>query len=417
MSRQKSAHHLVSVSTTSSATPCNIRMPDGIISKEDTTSESVPEPDANFRKRQQLITFGHSQWGFKNWNWSVSKQEIDFIDYSNGKFCVGVVAFVSISVTSLGLHREDVGYATTMSLQKGHAIYNARKASITNALRETLLSFGGTIASQLIEQIESNKTDKPIEKRFSLETALDNGNINSQISAEPNNAFVNHSGTKGQPERKDSSDSSVSTENNLKGVRSPQKFGNQSHAKKSNGEKSLNHSSNNHIARVIPTSNQVEMQNFPANQMTAKANHNSKVVNPINPSIPPPSAIVPGNMRSTSGPPPLPSSHHPSKVSYLVQHVMPPLYSVQCGTPHTPPPPMYHNTFFTEFPSWPLYDNFERHHNKVNMNMHPKNFAMNGQTGMMEYQQACEGRSPPMNVPKDPSIGTSASAGGQSAGV
>lgn len=51
----------------------------------------------------------------------------DFVDYSNGKYSAGVVAFVSVSVSSLGLHREDVGYATTVSHQKGSAIYNARK--------------------------------------------------------------------------------------------------------------------------------------------------------------------------------------------------------------------------------------------------------------------------------------------------
>lgn len=263
-----------------------------------------------------------------------------------------------------------------------------------------------------MEQIESNKTDKPIEKRLSPETILDNGNINSQISAEPKNVIINNYDTQGQSRRKDSSDSSVSTENNnVKGVRSSQKFGNQSYANKSNGEKSHNQLSNNHNAHVVSTSNPNEMQNFPANQITAKSNgfatnHNSKVVNSINPSIPSSSAIVSRNMRPTSGPPPLPSSHHPSNLSYLVQHVMPPLYSVQCGTPNTPPPPIYHNTFFSQLPPWSLYDDFERHHNKVNMNMQPKNFVMSGRTGMTECRQACRGRLPPSNSPDNPSIGT-----------
>lgn len=64
----------------------------------------------------------------------------DFVDFNNGKFCAGVVAFVSVNVISLGLHREDVGYATTQSPQKGSAIYNARKV-ITISPYTTVLSF------------------------------------------------------------------------------------------------------------------------------------------------------------------------------------------------------------------------------------------------------------------------------------
>lgn len=28
------------------------------------------------QRRQQLINFGHSQWGFNNWSWTVTKQEL-----------------------------------------------------------------------------------------------------------------------------------------------------------------------------------------------------------------------------------------------------------------------------------------------------------------------------------------------------
>lgn len=54
----------------------------------------------------------------------------DFIDYANGKFSAGVVAFVSVTVKHLGISREDVGYATSVASQKGSAIHNARKVSI-----------------------------------------------------------------------------------------------------------------------------------------------------------------------------------------------------------------------------------------------------------------------------------------------
>lgn len=28
------------------------------------------------QRRQHLINFAHAQWGFNNWSWSVSKQEL-----------------------------------------------------------------------------------------------------------------------------------------------------------------------------------------------------------------------------------------------------------------------------------------------------------------------------------------------------
>lgn len=265
-----------------------------------------------------------------------------------------------------------------------------------------------------MEQLESTKNEKQIDKRHcpDISPDNDNSNVHQPNIGEPKNAFVNNSS--GQSHRKDSSDSSVSGENNQsKTVKSPQRYAIK------NGEKSHNqlpNNNNNNInSKALPQTNSIETPNFPTNQVAPKpagfvANHIPKVVNPVNPQIPQaPSAMVPGNMRPAPGLPSVATSHHPSNVSYLVQHVMPPLYSVQCGTSHTPPPPLYHNTFYTEFPPWPLYDNYERHHNKVNVNisMPPKNFTMNGRTGMMECQQSCGGRTPPMNGPEDVSLGTS----------
>ncbi|KAI8419735.1 hypothetical protein MSG28_008417 [Choristoneura fumiferana] len=76
---------------------CNIKMPDSI-----PISEAVPCDDEGDQqqRRQQLINFGHTQWGFNNWSWS---------------------------------------------------------CAVTNALRETLLSFGGNIATELLELLESHR--------------------------------------------------------------------------------------------------------------------------------------------------------------------------------------------------------------------------------------------------------------------
>ncbi|XP_041985092.1 DNA repair protein RAD52 homolog isoform X3 [Aricia agestis] len=138
---------------------CSIKMPDNL------PAPDAVDEDEPLKKRQQLINFGHSQWGFNNWNWAVTKQDLDFVDLSNGKYTAGVVAFVSITVKSLDLHRENIGYATSIAPQKGSAIHNARKCAVTNALRETLLSFGGSVTTELMELLEIHKPPEhvPIE--------------------------------------------------------------------------------------------------------------------------------------------------------------------------------------------------------------------------------------------------------------
>lgn len=49
----------------------NFLQPDG-----STPMEEVPNNTNDHKKRQWLISFGHSQWGFKNWSWSVTKQDL-----------------------------------------------------------------------------------------------------------------------------------------------------------------------------------------------------------------------------------------------------------------------------------------------------------------------------------------------------
>ncbi|XP_022117563.2 DNA repair protein RAD52 homolog isoform X2 [Pieris rapae] len=136
---------------------CNIKMPDGSMSPE-VAGDDEWDPQ---HRRQQLINFGHSQWGFNNWNWMVTKQDLDFVELINGKYTAGVAAFINVTVKSFDIHRENVGYATSIGITKGSAIHRARKCAVTNALRETLLSFGGSVSTELIELLETNKVEVP----------------------------------------------------------------------------------------------------------------------------------------------------------------------------------------------------------------------------------------------------------------
>lgn len=51
----------------------------------------------------------------------------DFVDFTNGKYCAGVVSLVSITVKSFDIHRACTGYATSVANSKGLAIYKSRK--------------------------------------------------------------------------------------------------------------------------------------------------------------------------------------------------------------------------------------------------------------------------------------------------
>ncbi|XP_053614262.1 DNA repair protein RAD52 homolog isoform X3 [Plodia interpunctella] len=170
---------------------CSIKMPDSIV----TPVESPPPlEEETEQRRQQLINFGHSQWGFNNWNWAVTKQELDFVDAAgNGKYTAGVVAFVSVTVKSFDIQRENIGYATSLSNNKGMAIYKSRKCAVTNALRETLLSFGGSVATELMELLDTQKVDAPSVPNPIPNTTEPENNQNlpnKPVPVEPKNSVV-----------------------------------------------------------------------------------------------------------------------------------------------------------------------------------------------------------------------------------
>ncbi|PZC72698.1 hypothetical protein B5X24_HaOG210736 [Helicoverpa armigera] len=172
---------------------CSIKMPDCSVMPEALCDDDSDQQ----QRRQQLINFGHSQWGFNNWSWAVTKQDLDFVDFTNGKYCAGVVAFVSITVKSFDIHRENIGYATSTANSKGFAIYKSRKCAVTNALRETLLSFGGSVATELNELLETQRLDAPANAPEPL--SENNQNVANKL-VEPKNVTLERNA------RKDSSD-------------------------------------------------------------------------------------------------------------------------------------------------------------------------------------------------------------------
>lgn len=57
----------------------------------------------------KVIDLANDIFGFNGWSHSVTNSTIDFIDFFNGKFFVGVSAFVRVQLRD-GCFHEDVGY-------------------------------------------------------------------------------------------------------------------------------------------------------------------------------------------------------------------------------------------------------------------------------------------------------------------
>ena len=57
----------------------------------------------------RLVDLANNIFGFNGWGHSVTSTNIDFIDFCNGKFFVGVSATVRVQLRDGAFH-EDIGY-------------------------------------------------------------------------------------------------------------------------------------------------------------------------------------------------------------------------------------------------------------------------------------------------------------------
>ncbi|VVC99093.1 unnamed protein product [Leptidea sinapis] len=305
------------------AVNCNIKVPDSSI-----TTESVADDEWEPQhRRQQLINFGHTQWGFNNWNWAVTKQDLELV---NGKYTAGVAAFVSVSVKNLDIHRENVGYATSVGVTKGSAIHRARKCAVTNALRETLLSFGGNVATELLELVETKPevpTPAPVEAQENNQNVA---NRQPEIKNSP---------------RKDDVPSNVNVPH-----------------------------------RVMPTA--PLLKNATPNPPIATAH-------PMPANLPPAANRPP--LAANVQRPPQQAIRPNSNVSFVVPvmgGMVPQLYA---PPQRLAPPQVYPNYYEYSGPWHFTYETYDRHHGNVNLNFNipPKNLVVNNRTGAMECKNAC----------------------------
>lgn len=213
------------------------------------------------------------------------------------------------------------------------------QSSVTNALRETLLSFGGTIATKLLEQLENNR--------------LESQTNTEQITAPINHPNVAINGI-------DVRNVMANSDNNQQ---------------KSPGKDYRTSSSSSGDSRKVDSTSTAHIDK-PQMSCTPR--------------------VKPMEMPKAAGMPPLLPQQAPPNVSYVVQRVLPPLYNAT-------PPPLHHSVYYTHLvptPPWPLtYDNFNRNGNsRCNV---PPNFVINTLPNCSQSsssgQSVSRGFSPPGN--------------------
>ncbi|XP_046430678.1 DNA repair protein RAD52 homolog [Neodiprion fabricii] len=132
-------------------------------SKETLICPNLTVSDVDIRDqctKNDLISLANEIFGTNKWNHTVTSQTLDFVEYTTGKYQVGCAAFVKIQLRDGTVH-EDVGYSNLEGPNKGLIIFLARTGSITNAMKNTLLCFGGDIATK-IRNFTKPKTESSV---------------------------------------------------------------------------------------------------------------------------------------------------------------------------------------------------------------------------------------------------------------
>lgn len=97
----------------------------------------------------KVIDIANDIFGFNGWSHSVTNSTVDFIDHSNGRFYVGVSAFVRVQLRDGAFH-EDIGYGTSEGMRsKALSLEKARKEAVTDGLKRALKSFGNALGNCL----------------------------------------------------------------------------------------------------------------------------------------------------------------------------------------------------------------------------------------------------------------------------
>ncbi|XP_070686434.1 DNA repair protein RAD52 homolog isoform X2 [Pempheris klunzingeri] len=111
----------------------------------------------------RVISLANEMFGYNGWSHSITQQNVDFVDLINGKFYVGVSAFVKIQLKDGAFH-EDVGYGVSEGLKsKALSLEKARKEAVTDGMKRALKCFGNALGNCILNKeylIAINKIPK-----------------------------------------------------------------------------------------------------------------------------------------------------------------------------------------------------------------------------------------------------------------
>ncbi|XP_047452420.1 DNA repair protein RAD52 homolog isoform X2 [Mugil cephalus] len=100
----------------------------------------------------RVISLANEMFGYNGWSHSISQQNVDFVDLINGKFYVGVSAFVKVQLKDGSFH-EDVGYGVSEGLKsKALALEKARKEAVTDGMKRALKCFGNALGNCILDK-------------------------------------------------------------------------------------------------------------------------------------------------------------------------------------------------------------------------------------------------------------------------
>ncbi|KAM7414386.1 hypothetical protein PAMA_019280 [Pampus argenteus] len=100
----------------------------------------------------RVISLANEMFGYNGWSHSISQQNVDFVDLMNGRFYVGVSAFVKVQLKDGSFH-EDVGYGVSEGLKsKALSLEKARKEAVTDGMKRALKCFGNALGNCIMDK-------------------------------------------------------------------------------------------------------------------------------------------------------------------------------------------------------------------------------------------------------------------------
>ncbi|XP_074110174.1 uncharacterized protein LOC141534617 isoform X2 [Cotesia typhae] len=174
--------------------------------------ENSPEKDISShmdndkQTYNELITIANEIFGHGKWSHAVTSQTVDFVEYVMGRYLIGCAAFVRVQLPD-GTFHEEMGYSNAESSVKGTAVFEARVSSITNALKKSLLCFGGIIETKINENISSLSHKSKIQKTSDNKLSQNDQRVKtepSKVSTSSNSEILEYANSPKERMRKES---------------------------------------------------------------------------------------------------------------------------------------------------------------------------------------------------------------------